>query len=271
MRSRHSGFVLAVPTAGMDSQDLSSAAETIRHADSVVAMTGAGVSTASGIPDFRSEDGLWNRYDPNDFHVSRFRADPEGFWRDRVEIVKDLFGGDIEPNAAHHALADLEGARHLDTLITQNVDGLHQAAGSEDPIEIHGNGQRTVCTDCDSRFDIDPVMDRVTDGETPPTCTHCGGVLKPDVILFGEPLPENELRRAQAASRNADVFLAIGSSLTVEPAASLPRHAIDRGASLLILNLDRTELSDRATYEFRADVTELLPALAERVTEEEHR
>ena len=253
----------------MDSQELSSAAEIVRNADSVVTMTGAGVSTASGIPDFRSEDGLWNRYDPDDFHISRFRADPEGFWRDRVEMVEDLFGGGIEPNGAHEALAELEAAGHLDTLVTQNIDGLHQAAGSEDPIEIHGNGQRTVCTDCDSRFDLDPVMTRVKDGETPPTCAHCGGVLKPDVILFGEQLPEDELRRAQAASRNADVFLAIGSSLTVEPAASLPRRALDRGGSLLVVNLDRTELSDRATYDFRADVTELLPALVERVVERE--
>lgn len=251
----------------MDAQDLSAAVAAIRNADSVVAMTGAGVSTASGIPDFRSEDGLWNRYDPDDFHISRFRADPAGFWRDRVEMVRELFGGDIEPNAAHEALADLEAAGDLDTLVTQNIDGLHQAAGSEDPIEIHGSGKRTVCTDCDSHFGIDPVMERVEDGETPPTCGNCGGVLKPDVILFGESLPEDALLRAQAASRNADVFLAIGSSLTVEPAASLPRHAIDRGGSLVVINLDRTELSDRATYDFRADVTELLPALVEHVVE----
>lgn len=251
----------------MDDQNRLSAATAIRDADSVVALTGAGVSTASGIPDFRSENGLWNRYDPDDFHISRFRADPAGFWRDRVEMVKDLFGGEIEPNTAHEALADLEAAGYLDTLVTQNVDGLHQAAGSEDPIEIHGNGQQTVCTDCDSRFDIDPVMRRVEDGETPPTCTHCGGVLKPDVILFGEALPENALLSAQTASRNADVFLAIGSSLTVEPAASLPRHAIARGGSLIVVNLDRTELSDRATYDFRADVTDLLPALAEQIVE----
>ena len=251
----------------MDRLELASAAETIREADRAVAMTGAGVSTASGIPDFRSEDGLWAEYDPNDFHISRFRADPEGFWRDRVEMIEDLFGGDVEPNTAHEALAGLEADGHLGTLITQNVDGLHQAAGSPNPIEIHGNSQRTVCTECNGRSDIDPAMDQIRDGDVPPTCTNCDGVLKPDVVLFGEPLPGDDLLRAQTASRNADVFLAIGSSLTVEPAASLPRHTVDRGGTLMIANLDRTDLSDRATYDFRADVTEFLPALVETVIE----
>lgn len=247
----------------MDHQRLSSAAATIREADSVVAMTGAGVSTASGIPDFRSADGIWTEYDPSDFHISRFRTDPAGFWRERVEMVTEAFGGDVEPNAAHEALAELEAAGHLDTLITQNVDGLHQAAGSDAPIEIHGNGQRAVCTDCDNQYDIDPIMARVFDGDVPPTCEDCLGVLKPDVVLFGEQLPKDTLLQAQAAARNADVFLAIGSSLTVEPAASLPRHAVDRGGTLLIVNLDRTDLSDRATFDFRADVTDVLPALVD--------
>lgn len=252
----------------MDRRKLSSAAEAIRNADSAVAMTGAGVSTASGIPDFRSEDGIWTRYDPNAFHISRFRTDPEGFWRERVELIREAFGGDVEPNVAHEALAELESAGHLDTLITQNVDGLHRAAGSVDPVEIHGNGQRAVCTECDRRFGIDPIVEQVDDGETPPTCDHCGGVLKPDVVLFGERLPESDLLEAQTVSRDADVFLAIGSSLRVEPAASLPRHALERGGTLLIVNLECTELSDRADFEFRADVTDALPALVGAVIEE---
>ncbi len=249
----------------MDRNALASVADAIHGASSVVAMTGAGVSTASGIPDFRSEDGIWTKYDPNDFHISRFRSDPGEFWRERVEMVEDVFGGDVRPNAAHEALTALEAEGYLETLITQNVDGLHQAAGSEDPIEIHGNGQRVVCTDCDRRFEVDPVMEQVKGGETPPTCKHCDGILKPDVILFGEQLPKNDLLRAQKASKDADVFLAIGSSLTVEPAASLPRYAVDRDGTLCIVNLDPTDLSDRAEYDFRADVTEFLPALAEHV------
>lgn len=252
----------------MDGRELSFAAGAIRDADSVVALTGAGVSTASGIPDFRSAEGLWTEYDPEEFHVSRFRADPEGFWRERVALLRDLFGDGVEPNAAHRALADLEAAGHLDTLITQNVDGLHQAAGSEAPLEIHGNGTRTVCTDCGSRSGIDRVIGRVEDGEIPPTCRRCGGVLKPDVVLFGEALPKAALLRAQSEARDADAFLAIGSSLTVEPAASLPRYAIDRGGTLVIVNLERTDLSGRAEYDFRADVTDVLPSLAEAVIDD---
>ncbi len=245
----------------MTQDQLGTLAEELREAESVVALTGAGVSTASGIPDFRSEDGIWSRYDPQTFHIDRFRTDPARFWRDRVELVEELFGDDIEPNAAHEALSRLESAGHLDTLITQNIDGLHAAAGNEELIEIHGNGRRVVCTGCGRRSDLDPVMERVRNGETPPTCDRCGDVFKPDVVLFGERLPEEALFRARSAARNADVFLAVGSSLTVEPAASLPRTAVDRGGTLCVLNLDRTEVSNRADYEFREDVTESLPRL----------
>jgi NAD-dependent deacetylase len=251
----------------MDDRELSFAASALRDADTVVALTGAGVSTASGIPDFRSEDGLWTEYDPDDFHIRRFRADPEGFWAERVELVDDLFGGGVEPNAAHEALATLEDAGHLDTLVTQNVDGLHQRAGSEDPVELHGNGQRVACTGCNRRFDADPVYDRIDDGELPPTCERCGEVLKPDVVLFGEQLPDHELFRAHAAVAEADAFVAAGSSLTVEPAASLPRKAAENGATLLVVNNDRTTVSDHAEYDFRADVTEALPRLADLVAE----
>jgi NAD-dependent deacetylase len=243
------------------------AAGAIREADSVVGMTGAGVSTASGIPDFRSEDGIWAEYDPMDFHISRFEADPEGFWTERVELVEDLFGDGFQPNAAHEALAALEADGHLDALVTQNIDGLHQDAGSEEVIEVHGNGQRVSCYDCSRTFEADGVLDRVRAGAVPPRCPNCEGLLKPDVVLFGEQLPEYPLFRAQSLAERADVFLVVGSSLTVEPAASFPRTAAEAGATLCIVNLDRTDLSDRAEYDFRADVTEVLPALSEAVRE----
>lgn len=249
----------------MDDAKLASLAREIRGAGPVVAMTGAGVSTASGIPDFRSPDGIWSEYDPNDFHISRFRADPEGFWLDRVTLIEDLFGDGIEPNDAHEALATLELGENLETLVTQNIDGLHRRAGSEDTIQLHGDGQRVVCTGCGRQSDTEPVMDRVRGGEAPPTCGNCGDVLKPDVVLFGEQLPRDELLRAQSAARSADVFLAIGSSLTVEPAASLPVYTVDNGGTLCVINLERTDLSDRATYDFRADVTEILPRLVDAV------
>jgi NAD-dependent deacetylase len=251
----------------MDETELSFAASAVREADTVVALTGAGVSTASGIPDFRSEGGLWTEFDPEDFHVSRFRSDPAGFWRERVDLVEELFGGDVGPNPAHEALVELEAAGHLETLLTQNIDGLHQAAGSSDPIEIHGNGRRVVCTGCRRRLDADPVFERVRDGELPPTCERCSAVLKPDVVLFGEELPEHALLRARSAAEDADLFLVVGSSLTVEPAASLPRAAADSGATLVVANREETPLAGRAEYAFREDVTDVLPRLAELATD----
>ncbi|EMA53366.1 MULTISPECIES: SIR2 family NAD-dependent protein deacylase [Halococcus] len=249
----------------VDVEDLQFAAQAIHEADTTVAMTGAGVSTASGIPDFRGEDGLWERHDPDDFHVSRLDRDPGGFWRDRLTLHDAVYGDDIEPNAAHEALAALESTNHLDRVVTQNIDGLHAAAGSEGVVTIHGSGERAVCRDCGRRVPAEPVRERARDGELPPRCEECGGVLKPGVVLFGEPLPEHALSEAHALAERADVFLVAGSSLTVEPAASLPRTAADRGATMVLVNLERTPLSDRAEYDFRADVTDVLPRLHEAV------
>ena len=251
----------------MDERELNYAAQAVREADSVVAMTGAGVSTASGIPDFRSEDGLWNEYDPMDFHISRFEADPEGFWSERVELIEDLYGDGVEPNAAHEALAGLETAGHLDAVVTQNVDGLHQEAGSEEVIEVHGNGQRVACRSCNRRFDAEGAYASVRNGTVPPGCPDCDGLLKPDVVLFGESLPEHAMYRTQALAEGADAFIVVGSSLTVEPAASVPRTAAEHGATLIVVNHDPTSLSDQAEYDFRADVTDVLPRLETAVRE----
>ena len=249
----------------MDQRELEFAAGAIRDADSVVALTGAGVSTASGIPDFRSADGVWSEYDPQEFHVSRFRSDPERFWRDRVDLVEEMFGDGVDPNAAHEALVRLEAGDQLDGLITQNVDGLHQDAGNKDPVEIHGNGRRVACTGCGRRADADPVFERAKDGEVPPTCEQCGDVLKPDVVLFGEQLPDHALFEAHSLSESADAYLVVGSSLTVEPAASLPRTAAERGATVVVVIFKPTPLSNRAEYDLRVDVTEALPRPAEAV------
>lgn len=252
----------------VDESEIEYAAAAIRDGETVVALSGAGVSTASGIPDFRGEDGLWAEHDPMDFHIDRFRADPGGFWADREKLQATAFDdGAVRPNAAHEALADMEAAGHLDTLVTQNIDGLHQDAGSEAVVEIHGSAARVACRDCDRRFDADPAVERARDGELPPTCEHCDGVLKPDTVLFGEELPEHALMRSHAAAQNADVFLVAGSSLTVQPAASLPQKAADRGATLVVNNLDSTPLSGRAEYDFRADVTDVLPRLRDRLVD----
>jgi len=231
-----------------------------------VALTGAGVSVPSGIPPFRGEadgdgpDPVWETHDSSDFHRRRFDADPEGFWTDRLDLRETLYGGGVEPNAAHEALATLEARGYLDTLLTQNVDGLHAAAGSESVVELHGTSARVACDRCGATRPADPVWDRVRDGERPPTC-DCGGVLRPDVVLFGEPLPDEAFDRAQTAARRCDVFLAVGSSLTVRPAALLPEVAAESGATLAVINLDATEYDGRVDYDFRADATEALPAL----------
>jgi len=245
---------------------LSALATEIADAERVVALTGAGVSVPSGIPPFRGEsngdgpDPVWNTHDPADFHRRRFDADPERFWTDRLSLRETLYGGGVEPNAAHEALATLEARGHLDALLTQNVDGLHAAAGSESVVELHGTSARVVCDRCGATQPADPVWERVREGERPPTC-DCGGVLKPDVVLFGEPLPDEGFDRAQRAARRCAVFLAVGSSLTVRPAALLPEIAAESGGTLAVINLDPTEYDERADYDIRADATEALPAL----------
>lgn len=239
-------------------------ASALTAADHAVALTGAGVSTASGIPDFRSDGGIWDEFDPAEFRYERFQADPATFWERRVAMHEAVYGGDIEPNPAHEALAALENADILDAVVTQNVDGLHRAAGTESVLELHGTAQRVVCDDCGRRRDAGPVRDRVRNGETPPRC-DCGGVLKPDVVLFGEQLPKTTLQRAREHAYDADVLLAAGSSLSVEPAASLPGTAHRSGGSLVLVNLEETPLSKMVDYEFRADVTDVLPELAQAV------
>lgn len=248
--------------------DIEAVARAIRGADSVVVLTGAGVSTASGVPDFRGSSGVWEHHDPSDFHVRRFERDPAGFWVDRVRLHETMYGDhEIEPNAAHEALARLESVGEIDAIVTQNTDGLHQVAGSEDVIELHGNAHRVVCRACGEHERAKPIRERVRDGEIPPGCS-CGGIYKPDVVLFGERLPDADRLRSQSLAERADVFLAIGSSLTVEPAASLPRTAADRGATLVVVNLDPTPLDDRATHDLRADVTDVLPRMCNAVIEE---
>jgi NAD-dependent deacetylase len=243
-----------------DASDLDSLAADVTAAETVVVFTGAGVSTASGIPSFRGEGGVWKTaFDPADFHYGRFSSDPAGFWADRLDLHDALFGDDPEPNAAHEAIAALEAAGVVDAVVTQNTDGLHADAGSERVLELHGNARRVVCQRCGDRADAAAERDRAAAGELPPTC-DCGGVLKPDVVLFGEQLPRETLREARALADAADVFLAVGSSLRVEPAASLPRRAADDGV-LAVVNLDATEQDALADYCFHADVTEVLPRL----------
>ncbi|AGB38440.1 SIR2 family NAD-dependent protein deacylase [Natronococcus occultus] len=257
--------------------DIETLAEAIRNADTAAALTGAGISAPSGIPTFRGEDGVWDRFDEGQFTYGRFRSDPEGFWADRLELQEAMFGGDYEPNAGHEALAALERDGHLEAICTQNTDGLHADAAAvvrdadvdepsveaaESVLELHGNARRVRCTDCGRRREADPIFERAADGELPPTC-GCGGVFKPDVVLFGEQLPGAVIQRARSLARESDAFLAIGSSLAVEPAASLPRQASSSGATLGIVNLESTSCDEAAAVVHREDVAEALPRLRE--------
>ncbi|WP_255170240.1 SIR2 family NAD-dependent protein deacylase [Natrononativus amylolyticus] len=263
--------------------DLETLATGIRDTETTVALTGAGISAPSGVPTFRGDDGVWDRFEEGQFTHGRFRRDPVGFWRDRLELQRAMYGESYEPNAAHEALAALGEAGHLEAIVTQNTDGLHleaaravtgdeEGAGGGDSgegaevLELHGNAHRVVCTACGERTDAEPILERVDDGEVPPRCNcggdgGAGGIYKPDVVLFGERLPPAVLQRAQNLARESDVFLAVGSSLVVEPAASLPRVAARNGATVGIVNLEPTPVDELADVVCREDVTDTLPRL----------
>lgn len=310
--------------------DLESLAAEIDREATVVALTGAGISAPSGVPTFRGDDGIWERFDQGQFAYGRFRTDPAGFWRDRVDLQRAMFGGEYEPNVAHEALAAMARDGYLEAICTQNTDGLHRqaaetargaataepgaddfgergvatdsdavtdsnavtdadaarsiadadsdvatdagaaidadAAGSDGGgdgatiLELHGNARRVRCVDCGRRRDADPVFERAADGDLPPRCS-CGGIFKPDVVLFGEQLPGAAIQRARTLASESDVFLAVGSSLVVEPAASLPRLAAANGATVAVVNFESTPCDGIADVVSRTDVTEALPRL----------
>jgi NAD-dependent deacetylase len=236
----------------------------IRDADQILVLTGAGVSTESGIPDFRGPQGLWTK-DPTaekTATLQHYLGDPEvrkRAWRNRAESPM----WQATPNAAHRALVELEARAQLHLLVTQNIDGLHQLAGTapEKLIEIHGNAHGVRCTRCEFRGPMSETVERVRAGEVDPACLHCGGILKSTTISFGENLVADDLRRAQTAAAGADLFLAIGTSLSVFPAADLPRHTLRRGGRLVVLNAEPTPFDDQAHAVDHRPLGQILPAL----------
>jgi NAD-dependent deacetylase len=239
----------------------------VRAAESVVALTGAGVSTASGIPDFRGPQGLWTR-DPTAERMASIEhwvADPDvrrAGWRWRIDTDASRFS----PNAAHRALAELESLGHLRLLITQNVDGLHLDAGTspERLIEIHGTAREYSCLSCGGRGPIGAVFARVEDGEDDPHCLDCGGILKAATVSFGQQLDPTSVSRAHRETAGCDVFLAVGTSLTVYPVAALPEVALGAGARLVIVNHEPTPLDERAHVVVHDEVGEVLGELVAR-------
>jgi NAD-dependent deacetylase len=241
------------------------AAELFRQAKHAVALTGAGLSTPSGIPDFRSTGtGLWSRDEPMEVaSLSTFRTAPERFFEWFRPLAGQIFYA--KPNPAHLSLAQLENAGHVRSIITQNIDTLHQRAGSQTVIEMHGTMQTLTCTQCYHRAEAKFYLDEFIANGRIPCCPRCGNTLKPDVILFGEQLPQAAWSRAQREARSCDLMLVIGSSLEVLPVAGLPMQALDRGAHLIIVNNVQTYLDVRADVVFTEDAAVIIPAIAEKV------
>jgi len=240
-----------------------SIAHEIKHARRVVAFTGAGISAESGLGTFRGKDGLWSKYDPAVVaSIESFTQDPRKFWEFAREIGRIFLTA--KPNAAHTALAELAAMKHLDCVITQNVDGLHQRAGSKRVIEIHGNAGRVICTRCLAEYATAKIVDRIA-REDVPTCDRCGGSLKPDVILFGEPLPKRAFSLALKKVRSADLLLAVGTSLEVYPAASLPEIAKKSGAKIVSIDSERTGWDDLCDYKVSGPAGEILPRIVQAI------
>jgi NAD-dependent deacetylase len=245
--------------------ELGTAVDLILQARRPVALTGAGISTPSGIPDFRSPGtGLWQRFDPMEVaSLSAFRSQPERFYVWIRPLLRTIL--EAIPNPAHVALATLEVAGRLVGVVTQNIDGLHQRAGSERVIEVHGNMRQATCVSCFRHFATEPFIAPLLETGEIPHCSACGSVLKPDVILFEEQLPADALDEANELMAGTDLLIVVGSSLDVMPASLLPIQALNEGAGLIIMNHEPTYLDGRADVIIRQDVAEILPLVASEV------
>jgi NAD-dependent deacetylase len=232
-------------------------AEWVRERQPCVVLTGAGVSTESGIPDFRSPSGIWAQYDPMEYAtIDAFRRNPEKVWDFYSKRLGVL--AEAEPNRAHHALAELERRGLVEAVITQNVDRLHERAGSENVIEVHGSLRTSSCLACGHSEPFERVVELLP----VPRCRLCGSVLKPDVVMFGELLPGTEIGRAFELARRAALFLVVGSSLEVYPVAGLPEEALANGAALAIVNKGPTAYDRRADLKIDASAAETLGKVA---------
>lgn len=236
----------------------------VQQAHRVCVLTGAGISTDSGIPDFRGPNGVWTK-DPmaeKSSHIDAYISDPE-VRRRAWQLRRDHPGWSAQPNAGHRALIELEAQGKLNALVTQNIDGLHQAAGSDPSlvIEVHGTMREVVCLQCEERAPMQRALERVAAGEADPPCRRCGGLLKSATVSFGQSLSSRDLLRADAAARTCDAFLAVGTTLTVYPIADLPRVAQAAGARVAAVNGEPTAFDDLADAVLRGPIAEILPAI----------
>jgi NAD-dependent deacetylase len=249
-------------TGGVSGAEIQKAGSLLKSARHAVVMTGAGISTPSGIPDFRSYgSGLWNKDNPMEVaSLSAFRRSPERFFAWLRPLAAQIARAD--PNPAHHALADLEKAGLIKAVITQNIDGLHQAAGSQAVLELHGSTRSLTCLSCRNSYLIGQFLEEFVVQGKLPYCRNCGKLLKPDIVLFEEMLPASIWQQAEAHCRQADLVLVVGSSLEVSPAGGLPWTALQYGAQLIILNFTATYLDSHASVVLHADAAEILPQMA---------
>jgi len=245
------------------------AAELVAAAKKLVVFTGAGISTESGIPDFRSPGGIWSRFAPEDFTYQKFVADPEARRKQWRMLGEGHLTTDAQPNPAHYAIAELDKLGKLDCVITQNVDNLHHKAGvpAEKVFELHGNVQWAVCLSCGRRYPFEQIKARLEGGEEIPDCEECQGMLKPNAVLFGEQLPAEVLQEASQRSSDCDLFIVVGSTLIVYPAAYMPIYAVRGGARLIIINLSSTPLDAQAAVLIRAKAGEAMSKIVDRVKE----
>jgi NAD-dependent deacetylase len=236
-------------------------AELLRSSERAVVLTGAGISVPSGIPDFRTPGkGLWEKVNPMEVaHIDAFRRDPDTFWKfygDRFASLKD-----VKHNRAHEVVAELERRGLVKGVITQNIDRLHRTAGTQNLIEMHGTIEWSVCPECRGKVGIDDVMKQLAEHEGAPECQACVAALKPDVVLFGEMLPQKAMLDAHVLASEADLMIAIGSSLEVYPVASLPQIAMDAGARLALVTQGPTPYDREADVRLTGDVVEELEAV----------
>jgi NAD-dependent deacetylase len=241
-------------------------ADLIIDSKRIVVFTGAGVSTESGIPDFRGKDGIWTKLDPEDFTIQRFVARREVRKMQWQMLKEGIMIKQVEPNAAHFAVAELEKLGKLDCVVTQNIDNLHQVAGNSPDIvfELHDNMQFVRCLGCHKRWPIEEVIVRLETEEVP-ECVHCKGILKPDAVFFGESLPQAVLSEAARRASNCDLCIVIGSTLVVYPAAYIPMYARDAGAKIVIINIGDTPMDSKAHVRIEAKAGETMSKVLDHV------
>ena len=259
-----------IPDVTAPHADIETAIAVLRPAQRILVFTGAGISTESGIPDFRGPDGLWSKVDPDDFHIDRYRSSPELRMRGwKMHLDGELWGSRslVRPNAGHDAIKRLADDNRLAGVVTQNVDGLHLVSGldPDQVAELHGNVRKSLCVACAQVWDTETVLSWVEAGDLDPTCPECGGMVKTATVMFGEILPQEEMEKAMAFLAGADAIIVAGSTVSVSPASDIVMYGSYRSLPIVIVNIGPTEADDHAAVKLDAAIGDVLPALVDGV------